>query len=72
MVKPQTLSSLALATLLASQAAPAVELYADEDSHLNADMLAVWGMFNSRKNYDGTTAGPKRSGRSPGTACSRW
>jgi len=57
MVKPQTLSTLALATLLASQAAPAVELYADDDSHLNADMLAVWGMFNSRKNYDGTTGG---------------
>ncbi|WP_412459853.1 hypothetical protein ACK2SD_12460 [Pseudomonas sp. SC11] len=57
MVKPQTLSSLALATLLASQAATAYELYADDDSHLNADMLAVWGMFNSRKNYDGTAGG---------------
>ena len=57
MFKPQRLSALALATLLASQAAPAYELYADDDSHLNADMLAVWGMFNSRKNYDGTTGG---------------
>ncbi|CAI3806351.1 hypothetical protein DBADOPDK_04073 [Pseudomonas sp. MM223] len=34
-----------------------MSLYADDDSHLNADMLAVWGMFNSRKNYDGTTGG---------------
>lgn len=57
MVKPQKLSSLALATLLASQTVPAYELYADDDSHLNADMLAVWGMFNSRKNYDGTAGG---------------
>lgn len=57
MVKPQTLSTLALATLLASQAAPAYQLYADDDSHLNADMLAVWGMFNSRKNYDGSAGG---------------
>ncbi|MBK5003899.1 hypothetical protein [Pseudomonas sp. S32] len=57
MVKPQSLCSLALAGLLASQAAAAYELYADDDTHLNADMLAVWGMFNSRKNYDGTTGG---------------
>lgn len=57
MVKPQSLSTLTLAALLVSQAAPAYELYADEDSHLNADMLAVWGMFNSRKNYDGTSGG---------------
>lgn len=35
----------------------AYELYADEDSRLNADLLAVFGHFNSRKNYDGTPAG---------------
>ncbi|NIF24997.1 hypothetical protein F3J44_01245 [Pantoea sp. Tr-811] len=57
MRKSQTLSTLALASLLASQAAPAYELYADDDSHLNADMLAVWGMFNSRRNYDGVPGG---------------
>lgn len=57
MVKSQTLSTLAMAALLASQTAPAYELYADDDSHLNADMLAVWGLFNSRKNYDGTPGG---------------
>nr|WP_082056612.1 hypothetical protein [Pseudomonas sp. 10-1B] len=28
-----------------------------DDSHLNADMLAVWGLFNSRKNDDGTPGG---------------
>lgn len=35
----------------------AYELYGDEDTHVNADFLAVYGMFNSRKNYDGTTGG---------------
>lgn len=49
--------ALVLAMLGASQTAVAYELYADEDSHLNADLLAVWGMFNSRKNYDGTPGG---------------
>ncbi|MHC6225597.1 alginate export family protein [Pseudomonas sp. X10] len=49
--------ALGLALLTASQASMAYELYADEDTHLNADMLAVWGMFNSRKNYDGSTGG---------------
>ena len=48
---------LSLVTLAAAQPALAYELYADDDTHLNADMLAVWGMFNSRKNYDGTTGG---------------
>lgn len=33
------------------------ELYADDDRHLNADVLAVFGLFNSRKNYDGTPGG---------------
>ncbi|WP_236438279.1 alginate export family protein [Pseudomonas syringae] len=32
----------------------AYELYSDESRHLNADMTAVFGQFNSRKNYDGT------------------
>lgn len=35
----------------------AYELYSDEGRHLNADMTAVFGMFNSRKNYDGTSGG---------------
>nr|WP_240478674.1 hypothetical protein [Pseudomonas cremoricolorata] len=37
--------------------APAYELYSDDDAHLNADVLAVYGLFNSRKNYDGTRGG---------------
>nr|WP_110971228.1 hypothetical protein [Pseudomonas huaxiensis] len=48
---------LSLVTLAAAQPALAYELYADDDTHLNADMLAVFGMFNSRKNYDGTPGG---------------
>ncbi|MFW3895634.1 hypothetical protein [Pseudomonas bharatica] len=48
---------LSLVTLAAAQPALAYELYADDDTHLNADMLAVYGMFNSRKNYDGTRGG---------------
>lgn len=47
----------ALTLLVHGQASPAYELYADDDSHLNADLLAVWGMFNSRHNYDGTPGG---------------
>ncbi|WP_437882414.1 hypothetical protein [Pseudomonas sp. LRF_L74] len=43
--------------LTVNQAASAYELYADDDTHLNADMLAVFGLMNSRKNYDGTSGG---------------
>lgn len=49
--------ALSVALLGASQAASAYELYADDDTHLNADMLAVFGWMNSRKNYDGTPGG---------------
>jgi hypothetical protein len=48
---------LSITMLAASQAANAYELYADDDTHLNADMLAVFGWMNSRKNYDGTPGG---------------
>ena len=48
---------LSVATLATSQTATAYALYADDDTHLNADFLAVYGLFNSRKNYDGTTGG---------------
>jgi len=46
-------------TLMLAMSGPAqaYELYADDDSHLNADVLAVYGMFNSRKNYDGRPGG---------------
>ncbi|MBC7212069.1 MAG: hypothetical protein H5U33_18630, partial [Pseudomonas sp.] len=53
----RTAMATALALLVHGQASPAYELYADDDSHLNADLLAVWGMFNSRHNYDGTPGG---------------
>lgn len=43
--------------LCATSQVQAYELYADEDTHLNADLLAVFGHFNSRKNYDGTPGG---------------
>ncbi|WP_409280644.1 alginate export family protein [Pseudomonas defluvii] len=48
---------LSVTTLAASQTATAYAMYADDDTHLNADFLAVYGLFNSRKNYDGTTGG---------------
>ncbi|MDD1509839.1 alginate export family protein [Pseudomonas sp. CNPSo 3701] len=54
------LSSGGLALSLAiglTTPAGAYELYSDDDSHLNADVLAVFGMINSRKNYDGTSGG---------------
>jgi len=37
--------------------AHAYEVYSDESRHLNADMTAVFGQFNSRKNYNGTPGG---------------
>lgn len=37
--------------------AGAVALYSSDDTHLNADILAVYGFFNSRKNYVGGAGG---------------
>ncbi len=54
---PHLLAALSLAALLAQPSAQAIELYADDESHLNADILAVYGLFNSRKNYDATPDG---------------
>lgn len=54
---PHLLAALSLAVLLAQPSAQAIELYADDESHLNADILAVYGLFNSRKNYDATPDG---------------
>lgn len=48
--------AMAITATLAGQS-HAYELYADDDTQLNADLLAVFGMMNSRKNYDGTTGG---------------
>jgi len=44
------LSTLAIALGAASQAG-AYELYADDNSHLNADVQAVFGLFHSQENY---------------------
>lgn len=43
--------------LCAATQVQAYELYADDDTHFNADLLAVFGHFNSRKNYDGRPGG---------------
>lgn len=48
---------LGVALLTANSCAYAYELYADEDTKVTGNFLAVYGMFNSRKNYDGTTGG---------------
>ncbi|CAH0127585.1 alginate export family protein [Pseudomonas mediterranea] len=48
---------LGVALLAAGPSAQAYELYADEDTTVTGNFLAVYGMFNSRKNYDGTAGG---------------
>ena len=48
---------LGIALLVGHSSAQAYALYADDDTHLNADFLAVYGMLNSRHNYDGTAGG---------------
>lgn len=50
-------TGLGLTLLGTSQAAMAYALYASDQASLNADFLAVYGLFNSDKNYDGTTGG---------------
>jgi len=57
-IRTQSLAvGLGIALLIGHSPAQAYELYADEDTHLNADFLAVYGLFNSRHNYDGTAGG---------------
>ena len=48
---------LGIALLVADSSAQAYELYADEDTTVTGNFLAVYGLFNSRKNYDGTAGG---------------
>jgi hypothetical protein len=47
---------LAVAALAAGQS-QAYELYKQGETQLNADFLAVYGWFNSRKSYDGGSGG---------------
>ncbi|MGH8367882.1 MAG: hypothetical protein ACRESB_20695, partial [Pseudomonas sp.] len=49
--------SLGIALMIIDSSAQAFELYADDDTQVTGNFLAVYGMFNSRKNYDGTTGG---------------
>lgn len=55
------LSSLALLIGSATQAS-AYELYADDDTHLNANLEAAFGLFHSRENY--ATSGSKKESSS--------
>lgn len=52
-----TLAALGLSSLIGASQVQAVELYSDEDTQLTGNFLAVYGHFNSRKNYDGTAGG---------------
>ncbi|WP_271407794.1 hypothetical protein [Pseudomonas sp. Q1-7] len=54
-------STLALLAGAASQTG-AYELYADDDTHLNTDLEAVFGVFHSQENY--AISGSKREGSS--------
>lgn len=49
--------AVGLTTALLVGQAQAVELYADADTKVTGNFLAVYGMFNSPKNYDGRTGG---------------
>lgn len=48
---------LSVALLIAARSTQAYELYADNDTKVTGNFLAVYGMFNSRKNYDGSAGG---------------
>ncbi|RMQ43434.1 hypothetical protein ALQ04_02087 [Pseudomonas cichorii] len=54
---PYEAVGLGIALLIAGSSAQAHELYADNDTRVTGNFLAVYGMFNSRKNYDGTSGG---------------
>lgn len=56
-LRARTAAGICLAGLLAAEPSFGYELYASDDTQLNADLLAVYGWFNSRKNYDGAPGG---------------
>ncbi|MGH8466420.1 MAG: hypothetical protein ACRER5_19960, partial [Pseudomonas sp.] len=63
MLKSPLLRLSTLALLVAATAqANAYELYADDDSHLNANLEAVFGAFHSEENY--ATSGRLQQGSS--------
>lgn len=49
--------ALSVGVLGAAQSVQAYEFYNQGETKLNADMLAVYSWFNSRKSYDGNTGG---------------
>lgn len=49
--------ALAVSVLGAGQSVQAYEFYNQGETKLNADFLAVYGWFNSRKSYDGSNGG---------------
>src|SRR5476651_2347588 len=51
MLKSPKLCASTLALLLSAGHAHAYELYGDGDSHLNATLEAVFGLFHSQENY---------------------
>ena len=54
--------SILAALIAGSTQASAYELYADEDTHLNANLEATFGFFNSQQNY--SNSGSKSEGSS--------
>lgn len=52
-----TAVALAIAVLGTGQSAQAYEFYNQGETKLNADFLAIYGWFNSRKSYDGSSGG---------------
>jgi hypothetical protein len=51
MLKSPLLRLSTLALMIGAGQAGAYELYADDDSHLNATLEAVFGVFHSQENY---------------------
>lgn len=61
MSKPSVLQRSALALLIgAASQAGAFELYSDDDTHLNANLEAMFGIFHSQERY--ATTGATRAG----------
>lgn len=62
MSKSPLLCLLALPSLICAGQVHAYEIYSDDNTHLNANLEAVYGLFHSQENY--ATAGTLRKGSS--------
>jgi len=60
MLKSPLLRLSTLALLIGANPAGAYELYADDSSHLNATLEAVFGAFHSQQNYSQSGRLPQR------------